>query len=105
MKRLMLWKLFIIGNMIGKINMSTLNPQQTQAITYLDGPLLVIAGAGSGKTRVITHKIAYLIETCQVAPKHIYALTFTNKAAKEMTYRAQRLMCKNKKVNINKKNI
>lgn len=72
--------------------MSDLNPQQLAAIKYIDGPLLVIAGAGSGKTRVITQKIAYLIEECGLSPKHIYAVTFTNKAAKEMAHRAQKLI-------------
>lgn len=82
--------------------MSHLNPEQHAAIRYIDGPLLVIAGAGSGKTRVITQKIAYLIEECQYAPKHIYAVTFTNKAAREMAARTQKLLAKNKmgKVNV-----
>ncbi|MFM8501748.1 MAG: UvrD-helicase domain-containing protein, partial [Fluviibacter sp.] len=71
-----------------------LNPRQREAIAYLDGPLLVLAGAGSGKTRVITEKIVHLIETCDIKPHQVAAITFTNKAALEMSERIAKRMGK-----------
>ena len=74
--------------------LSSLNPQQQEAVQRIKGPVLILAGAGTGKTKAITHRIAYMIEEKHINPRNILAVTFTNKAAREMKERVQQLLSK-----------
>ena len=81
--------------MLKSNNLSNLNEKQQEAVEYLDGPLLIVAGAGSGKTKVLTSRIAHIIKTHKAFSSQILAVTFTNKAAKEMQIRVSKLLSTN----------
>ena len=77
---------------MSNIDLNNLNKEQKKAVLYNEGPLLILAGAGSGKTKVLTTKIAYLIEELDISPYEILAITFTNKAALEMRERVDKMI-------------
>ena len=72
--------------------LNDLNPEQKKAVIHTKGPLLILAGAGSGKTRVLTYKVAYILRTKTANARNIIAITFTNKAAREMKERVEQLL-------------
>ena len=72
--------------------LKNLNEAQKEAVSYIDGPLLIVAGAGSGKTKVLTSRIAHIVKQKKAFPNQILAVTFTNKAAKEMQNRVSKIL-------------